>query len=61
MVKTWFVIGSLALSLGVVGALDQHDQKEQEDSYCQMVDLNRDHSDQGWPDYRGQYAEMCNK
>jgi hypothetical protein len=54
----------LALSaivlLGVVGALDKQRLEEEQRQYCQMHELwIKSGGELGWPDYNGNYAEVC--
>jgi len=50
------------LALGVVIGMsgDYEEQQQIDVNYCQMVKLYKDSSGaNGWPDYRGNYSEVC--
>jgi len=55
------------IGLGFVGESDYKAEVAQQDFYCEMVGQWKAEADQGvaprnragWPDFRGQYAEVC--
>jgi hypothetical protein len=52
------LVGGL-LILALVMTLDYGDAVERDEHYCFMVELNRQDPDNGWPDYKNNYAEVC--
>jgi hypothetical protein len=50
------------LALGFVVAMsgDYQEQQQIDANYCQMVKLYKDSAgSNGWPDYNGNYSEVC--
>ncbi|QIB67136.1 hypothetical protein [Kineobactrum salinum] len=45
--------------LGIVTTPDVQTVAEEQKHYCEMVRLGREHTDLGWPDYRGNYDTTC--
>ena len=53
-------LGVIMVALGVAGEGDYRSAVERDDEYCAMVELHRgSRGEAGWPDYRGNYAEVC--
>jgi len=53
-------LGFLLIALGIAGEGDQEAYEEQAKNYCEMVALyQRTDGENGWPDYRGNAAEVC--
>ncbi|QMP19209.1 hypothetical protein [Pseudomonas phage Persinger] len=57
-------LGMLALAIAVMLTLDHarqpDDLDQQQATYCEMVQTFKDTRGQyGWPDYRGNAAEVC--
>ena len=44
---------------GLVGTMDAEDEQAQQDLYCEMVKLHKQDPSVGWPDYRGEFDELC--
>lgn len=54
------VLGVLLIVLGIAGDGDLEMAETQAGNYCHMVALyRRTNGENGWPDYRGDYAEVC--
>jgi hypothetical protein len=39
--------------------LDYDDAVERDEHYCFMVELHKQDPDNGWPDFNGNYDEVC--
>ena len=58
--KTFAGLSFTVMVLAFVGTFDRQDAQNQEDLYCEMVNLHQDtNGDQGWPDYSKNYDEVC--
>lgn len=53
------VIIAFMAVLGLLGALDVEDEQAEQDLYCDMVKQHRKDPSTGWPDYRGEFDELC--
>jgi len=53
-------VGVLLIALGLASEGDLEAYESQATNYCEMVDMHRSSGgENGWPDYRGNYAEVC--
>lgn len=53
-------VAVLALGVLVATSGDYQEQQQIDANYCQMVKLYKDSAGaNGWPDYRGNYSEVC--
>lgn len=46
--------------LGLVGTMDMEAEQLEQEQYCEMVQLHKDGKG-GWPDYNGNFAEVCKR
>lgn len=54
------LLGLFLIGLGIAGDGDLEMAETQAGNYCHMVALyKRTQGENGWPDYRGDYAEVC--
>jgi len=54
------VMGVILIALGMAGEGDLEAYESQATNYCEMVEIYRSSGgENGWPDYRGNYAEVC--
>ena len=58
MEKVIFIICGL-LVLALVGSIDYDEELARDEHYCFMVELNKQDPDNGWPDFNGNYDEVC--
>ena len=53
-------VAVLALGVLVATSGDYQEQQQIDANYCQMVKLYKESAgSNGWPDYRGNYSEVC--
>lgn len=60
--KTKYVLGFLFLLVvlyGFIGTDAKEDIKATQKKYCHMVELHMADPSCGWPDYNGNYNEIC--
>lgn len=62
MMKKIFFIGLVALSaLALAGRDDVQVANQQQSEYCEMVSLYKNTGGEyGWPDFRGNFQQVCN-
>lgn len=63
--KQKFIVSCLAVLiglgvLGLAGSMDVEDAAQQVSQYCENVkDWKASNGQRGWPDYNGNYNEIC--
>lgn len=60
--KTAAIIAVLLAAFAAVGGLDKDAEHIEQATYCDMVQAHQQTAGQfGWPDYRGNAAQVCQK
>ena len=58
--KIAMLLGMIMCVIGVAGEGDYRSAVERDEEYCAMVEIYKSsRGEAGWPDYRGDYAEVC--